>query len=70
MVWGYVVDGWGYFKVRDREIANVWSSYGLELDGGCWRDFRVRDRGKSYGLELDNECRGDFRVRDRKIATI
>lgn len=55
-----MVDNLEYFRVRDRKIANVWSSYGLELDdrwlGGG--DFRVRERQKamvwsSFDLELD-----------------
>lgn len=56
-----MVDNLEYFRVRDRKIANVWSSYGLELDDrwlGGGGDFRVRERQKamvwsSFDLELD-----------------
>lgn len=56
-----MVDNLEYFSVRDRKIANVWSSYGLQLDDrwlGGGGDFRVRERQKamiwsSFGLELD-----------------
>lgn len=45
--WKYMVDNLEYFRVRDRKIANVWSSYGLQLDdrwlGGGGGDFRLRD---------------------------
>lgn len=30
--WKYMVDNLEYFRVRDRKIANVWSSYGLQFD--------------------------------------
>lgn len=47
-----MVDYLEYFSVRDRKIANVWSSYGLELDdrwlGG---GFQGKRKAKSYGLE-------------------
>lgn len=47
-----MVDNLEYFRVRDRKIANVWSSYGLELDdrwlGGR---FQGKRRAISYGLE-------------------
>lgn len=40
-----MVNNLEYFSVRDRKIANVWSSYGLQFDdrwlGGG--DFRLRD---------------------------
>lgn len=49
-----MVDNLEYFRVRDRKIANVWSSYGLELDdrwlGGGGR-FQGKRKAKSYGLE-------------------
>lgn len=44
--WKYMVDNLEYFRVRDRKIANVWSSYGLQLDDrwlGGGGDFRLRD---------------------------
>lgn len=51
--WKYMVDNLEYFSVRDRKIANVWSSYGLELDDrwlGGGR-FQGKRKAKSYGLE-------------------
>lgn len=41
-----MVDNLEYFRVRDRKIANVWSSYGLQFDDrwlGGGGDFRLRD---------------------------
>lgn len=49
-----MVDNLEYFRVRDRKIANVWSSYGLQLDdrwlGGGGR-FQGKRKAKSYDLE-------------------
>lgn len=45
-----MVDNLEYFRVRDRKIANVWSSYGLQFDdrwlGGGGR-FQVKRHGNS-----------------------